>query len=171
MKVLVVSDNHGSREELQLLVERHKNEVESLIHCGDSEFDFDAEEMLPFQVRVRGNCDFDDRYPDELVQTVGDKTIFATHGHLYNVKMTLMKLHYKAQEEQADLVCFGHSHEVLTVFEEGTLFLNPGSVKLPRKPTIQTYAIVEWANNMVQVTYHDEDGKVIEEISKTFPLS
>ncbi|WP_165996984.1 metallophosphoesterase [Bacillus sp. Cs-700] len=171
MKVLVVSDNHSSDEELHHLVERHKHEVECMIHCGDSEFDYDAEEMLPFQVRVRGNCDFDDRYPDELVQRVGNKTIFATHGHLYNVKMTLMKLHYKAKEAQADLVCFGHSHEVLTVFEEGTLFLNPGSVKLPRKPAIQTYAIVEWTSDAIEVTYHDENGTVIEEISSTFTLS
>ncbi|WP_226656463.1 metallophosphoesterase [Pseudalkalibacillus hwajinpoensis] len=170
MKVLIVSDNHGSEEELQHLVERHQHEVACMIHCGDSEFDYDADEMLPFEVRVRGNCDFDNRYPDEFVHTVGNKTIFATHGHLYNVKMTLMKLHYKAQEEHADLVCFGHSHEVLTEFVDGTLFLNPGSVKLPRRPTIQTYAIVEWTNDTVQVHYYDENGKVIGEISKTFSL-
>ena len=171
MKVLIVSANHGSEEELQHLVERHQHEVACMIHCGDSEFDYDTDEMLPFKVRVRGNCDFDDRYPDEFVHTVGNKTIFATHGHLYNVKMTLMKLHYKAQEEHADLVCFGHSHEVLTEFVDGTLFLNPGSVKLPRRPTIQTYAIVEWVNEAVQVDYYDENGRKVEEISKTFSLS
>ncbi|MBF0706346.1 metallophosphoesterase [Alkalihalobacillus hwajinpoensis] len=171
MKVLVVSDNHSSNEELQNLVERHQNEVECMIHCGDSEFDYDASEMLPFQVRVSGNCDYDHRYPDESVDKVGNKTVFTTHGHLYNVKMTLMKLQYKAEEVQADLVCFGHSHEVLSVFEEGTLFLNPGSVKLPRKPPIQTYAIVEWSENDVSVTYRDENGEIVEDLSKIFSLT
>ena len=170
MKVLVVSDNHSSNEELVDLVERHGNDVQCMIHCGDSEFDYDADEMTPFQVRVRGNCDFDSRYPNEAVETVGKKTIFATHGHLYNVKMTLMKLAYKAEETEADLVCFGHSHEALAVYDEGTLYLNPGSVRLPRKPAIQTYAIVEWSETDVTTTFYDQDGKIVEEISKSFSL-
>ncbi|MGB7998997.1 MAG: metallophosphoesterase [Anaerobacillus sp.] len=170
MKVLVVSDNHSSTEELGNLVERHGNDVQCMIHCGDSEFDYDADEMTPFQIRVRGNCDFDSRYPNETVETIGKKTIFTTHGHLYNVKMTLMNLAYKAEETAADLVCFGHSHEVLTVYEEGTLYLNPGSVRLPRKPPIQTYAIVEWSETDVAVTFYDQDGKMVNEISKIFSL-
>lgn len=170
MKVLVVSDNHGSSEELQHLVNRHQGDVECMIHCGDSEFDYDSEEMTPFQLRVRGNCDFDNRYPNEIAETIGSKTIFTTHGHLYNVKMTLMKLAYKAEETSADLVCFGHSHEALAVYEDGTLFLNPGSVRLPRQPVIKTYAIVEWSKSKVTVTFYDEEGTVVNDLSNSFTL-
>ncbi|WP_347549385.1 metallophosphoesterase [Pseudalkalibacillus hwajinpoensis] len=171
MKVLVVSDNHGSNEELDLLVKRHGNDVAGMIHCGDSEFNYDAEEMAPFQLRVRGNCDFDSRYPNEIAEFIGEKTIFATHGHLYNVKMTIMKLAYKAEETNADLVCFGHSHEAFALYEEGTLFLNPGSISLPRKPAIKTYAIVDWSEREVRVTFYDETGESVADISRTFTLN
>lgn len=170
MKVLVVSDNHGSTEELESLVKRHEDEVECMIHCGDSEFNYNDSVMKPFQLRVRGNCDFDTNYPEQVAETVGGKTIFATHGHLYGVKMNLMNLAYKAEETGADLVCFGHSHQATVHFDANILFLNPGSISLPRKPLIKTYAIVEWMEKDIQVSFYDSDGKMVEELSETFKV-
>ncbi|WP_270179491.1 metallophosphoesterase [Alkalihalobacillus sp. CinArs1] len=171
MKILVVSDNHSSSEELQNLVRRHQEEVECMVHCGDSEFDYDDSRMTSFQLRVRGNCDFDTRYPENVAETVGGKTVFATHGHLYGVKMNLMNLAYKAEETGADLVCFGHSHEATVHFDSNILFLNPGSISLPRKPTIKTYAIVEWVHDEVQVVFYDHQGERVDELTKTYKLS
>ena len=37
MKVLFVSDSHGLTAELEILVEKHQDEVDLFIHCGDSE--------------------------------------------------------------------------------------------------------------------------------------
>lgn len=170
MKILVVSDNHSSSEELENLVKRHKDEVESMVHCGDSEFDFDDTIMNSFPLRVRGNCDFDTRYPEDVSETVGGKNIFATHGHLYGVKLNLMNLAYKAEENQADLVCFGHSHEATVHFEANILFLNPGSISLPRKPRIKTYAVVEWIDDRVHVVFYDDNGELVEDLSKSFEL-
>ena len=59
---------------------------------------------------VRGNCDIDDRFPLEELFPIEDAKVFVVHGHKYNVKSTLMPLFYRAQEVQASVVCFGHSH-------------------------------------------------------------
>ncbi|MCB6949730.1 YfcE family phosphodiesterase, partial [Roseburia faecis] len=69
--------------------------------------------------------------------------MFVTHGHHYNVKMTLLNLSYKAKEVGADFVFFGHSHILGAELIENTLFLNPGSLLMPSGRTERTYAIVE----------------------------
>ena len=109
MKVLFVSDSHGLTAELEMLVEKHQDEVELFIHCGDSELDPDHPALQNYVV-VGGNCDFDDRFSEDIVKKIGNKTIFITHGHKYSVKSSLMKLAYKAREANADIACFGHSH-------------------------------------------------------------
>ena len=41
-----------------------------------------------------------------------------------------MNLKYKAEEVNADIVCFGHSHVLGAEVIDGRLFLNPGSIRL-----------------------------------------
>ncbi len=36
-KILIISDSHGWTEELEIVKQRHKDEVDYMIHCGDSE--------------------------------------------------------------------------------------------------------------------------------------
>ena len=55
------------------------------------------------------------------------KKIFITHGHLYNVKYTLNNLYYAAREKNADIVCFGHTHNPMSEYVDGLYVLNPGS--------------------------------------------
>ena len=56
-----------------------------------------------------------------------------THGHLFNVKSGLMKLRYKALEQNANIVCFGHSHILGIEKVDDILFINPGSIRFPRE--------------------------------------
>ena len=56
-KVLVVSDSHGLTKELEDLRARHLNDVELMIHCGDSEMMPDDKVMNGY-LTVKGNCDF-----------------------------------------------------------------------------------------------------------------
>ncbi|UTW68917.1 metallophosphoesterase family protein [Anaerobacillus sp. HL2] len=37
MKVLIISDSHGLKEELFELLNRYEKEVDAIVHCGDSE--------------------------------------------------------------------------------------------------------------------------------------
>ena len=109
MKVLIVSDSHGLTEELQEIKARHAHEVQMMIHCGDSELQADEEALEDFLV-VQGNCDFIGTFPEELVEEIDGYRIFITHGHRYGVKSTLLNLSLRAQEADAKIVCFGHSH-------------------------------------------------------------
>lgn len=165
MKVLIVSDSHGLTKELIELKEKYRTEVKAMIHCGDSELDADEETMAEF-IAVRGNCDFDSRLlNDHLVSSIGNLAFYVTHGHLYNVKMSLMNLRYRAEEVGANVVCFGHSHIAGAELIDNILFINPGSIRLPRLRKEKTYAILEVdeAKKCV-VRFFGMDGKEIPQL-------
>lgn len=164
-KVLIMSDSHGLTDEIFPIVERHKSEVDQMLHCGDSELDVDAAELESF-MKVGGNMDFDNRFPEETTFTVEDLTFLGVHGHLHNVKASLMQLSYRAEEEGAQVVCFGHTHVAGAEKVGNQLFINPGSIRLPRQRNIKTYAIVSWDNKKeVSVDFYDEEGSKIQELS------
>ena len=61
MKYLVVSDNHGDRRILVDLFAYYKDQVDLMIHCGDSELSVNDELWQEAYV-VTGNCDYDPKY-------------------------------------------------------------------------------------------------------------
>ncbi|MCQ6273483.1 metallophosphoesterase [Bacillus sp. V3B] len=170
MKVLIVSDSHGLTKELEKLIEKHHGEVDTFIHCGDSELDPDDPALKNFII-VRGNCDFDERFPEDRIKTIGNRTILITHGHRYSVKSSLMKLSYKAKEVLADIACFGHSHQLGAEMVHGTLFINPGSIRLPRGRREKTYVILAISEESYQLKVYDIDKGEISELSQVFSLS
>ena len=111
--------------------------------------------------KVRGNCDFDARFPDSVVVTVDGKTVLAVHGHEHDVKQTLMALYYSAKEKSADIVLFGHSHLYGAEMKDGILFVNPGSTMQPRGGKKPTYAVVEW-DETVRVTFKNMEHETVD---------
>jgi uncharacterized protein len=170
MKVLFVSDSHGLTAELEMLVEKHQDEVDLFIHCGDSELD-PGHPALKNYVAVSGNCDFDDGFSEDIVRKIGNKTIYITHGHKYSVKSGLMRLSYKAREANADIACFGHSHILGAEMAQGILFINPGSIRLPRGRKEKTYVIVEIVEAGYKVHVYDLNTGELKELTRHFPLS
>ncbi|MBM7644744.1 putative phosphoesterase [Scopulibacillus daqui] len=173
MKVLIASDSHGLTHELTNLVERYRDDVQLFIHCGDSELPGSSEEMTSFHA-VKGNCDSPSSgYPDDLIKTVGGFKLFVTHGHLYNIKMSPVNLLYKAEETGADIVCFGHTHHAVTFQEGKKIFINPGSLRLPRGMNEKTYVICEINNDKkeVNVNYFNQNGEPVESLSKKYVLA
>ncbi|PPA71569.1 metallophosphoesterase [Jeotgalibacillus proteolyticus] len=160
MKILVVSDNHSDTERIVELKQRYEGEVDAMLHCGDSELPFNSKEMQNF-VKVRGNCDFDSSYPEDEVINVQGTVILLTHGHLYGVKQSLDRIHYRAEEAQASIICFGHSHSLGAEIKDGRLFINPGSILLPRDRTEASYAIIEKNGEAVSVQFWDEKHREI----------
>ncbi|WP_077618995.1 metallophosphoesterase family protein [Bacillus sinesaloumensis] len=169
MKVLIISDSHGLTNELLEVKERHKNDVDFMLHLGDSELPSHSEEMSGFSA-VRGNCDFDSNYPNDMVILLNGAKVYLTHGHLYNVKMTLMNLKYRAEEVGAKIACFGHSHIAGAEMIEGVLFINPGSFRMPRMRAEKTYVILELVVNQVNVDFYDSKGNVVEELSTSLKI-
>lgn len=160
MKAVIVSDSHGLTTELEMIAKLH-GEADVFIHCGDSELQPTDEAIQPYRV-VKGNCDFHKHFPNELMINFGDKNIFVTHGHLYDVKMELRLLYYRALEKEANIVCFGHSHLLGAEMIDNILFINPGSLRLPRNRREKTYAVVEMTDSEYIVTFYEYNGGMIE---------
>src|SRR5699024_9114411 len=100
--------------------------------------------VLETVIKVGGNCDPDTRYAYAQTIKIDDLNYFITHGHLHQVKMNLTTLSDRAEEVQADVVCYGHTHIAGAEKIGGQLFINPGSIRLPNNRTEKTYAIMEW---------------------------
>lgn len=141
--VIILSDSHGLTNELIAIKERHKDEADLMVHCGDSELPFSSKEMKGF-TKVRGNCDYDHDYNELERFSVGELHFLVTHGHLYHVKTTLKPLSYKAEEASAEVALFGHSHIAGAEKIKGCLFINPGSIRLPRGRKEKTYVRLTW---------------------------
>ncbi|MEH7106662.1 metallophosphoesterase family protein [Bacillus sp. JJ1764] len=167
-KILVVSDSHGLTKELEEIRERHLGEVDVMIHCGDSQL-MPKNKAISGYFTVAGNCDFGG-FPDELMTSVAGRKIFITHGHHYSVKSSLMNLKYKAEEVGAQIVCFGHSHELGTEVLNGTLFLNPGSIRLPRGRMEKTYVVLDLQEDTIKMSIFELNGREIAGLAREFAV-
>ena len=168
-KVLIISDSHGLTKELEIIRERHLSEVDLMIHCGDSEL-MPTDKSISGYLIVMGNCDFGAEYPLETTTEVAGRKFFITHGHRYSVKSTLMNLKYKAEEVHADIVCFGHSHVLGAEVVGGTLFINPGSIRLPRERLEKTYVILDLQSDKINMSVFDSSGRELTKLAQEFTL-
>ena len=168
MKYLIVSDNHGNRQVIEQLFAHYKNEVDEIIHCGDSELPSSDPLWQGVHV-VTGNCDYDSGYQTSLtIETPLDR-ILVTHGHLYDVRFGLHRLSLKSLEEKANLVFFGHTHMIGCEKVGNTLFLNPGSIAQPRGPIQEkSYCIVESTEDAWKIQYYRADFTILPELTFEF---
>ena len=168
-RILIVSDSHGSTELLEGIEKKHRNEVDLMIHCGDSELAETDAAICNFK-SVKGNCDFFGDFPEQDTHEIDGKKVLVTHGHLYSVKSTLVNLFYKAKEMQADVVCFGHSHLLGVEMVEDVLFINPGSIRLPRSRTERSYVILELDEGKASLEIYDYGQGELVELRQEFSL-
>lgn len=151
MKVGVVSDTHMMKQFIDNTIPYLK-ECDLIIHAGDnfSDSKYIHNVTNVGVMAVRGNCDFDD-VEDELVFEVENKTIFLCHGDRYGVKYGIDRLETKAKEINANIVVFGHTHIPLCIEKDGVLYLNPGSVSLPRQVTYKSFVILDIEDEKMQI--------------------
>ncbi|MGE7688109.1 metallophosphoesterase [Lysinibacillus sp. NPDC097214] len=159
MQILVMSDTHGDSNVIEK-VRGFYPHVDAVIHCGDSELPF-SHKALEGMKKVRGNCDIDKAFPDEEVFDLEDATIFVTHGHLFNVKTSILSLSYRAKEVNAQIACFGHSHILGAEMIDDVLFLNPGSLLKPRGRKEKSFALVEVEDTYFEVKFFTDDNSCI----------
>ena len=93
MRVLIVSDTHGSHRNLDAVLER-VGKIDALIHMGDVENgEHYIEAVADCETyMVAGNNDFFSFLPKEREFTLGKYNIFITHGHNYYVSMGTARL-------------------------------------------------------------------------------
>ncbi|TQR16158.1 metallophosphoesterase family protein [Psychrobacillus soli] len=162
MKILVMSDTHRDIETMERVME-HCTDVNAVIHCGDSELAASYFDSKSVHI-VRGNCDFDEGFSEEVILELENETILIVHGHKHQVKTTLMPLKYRAEEVDATIVCFGHSHLLGAELQNGTLYINPGSLHKPRGRKEKSYAIIEKLENAWNVLFFSSKHVIIEKI-------
>lgn len=174
MKWMIASDIHGSEYYCKRLVEAYKEEqADRLLLLGDVLYhgprnDLPKEyapkkviemlnEMKDQIVCVRGNCDTE---VDQMVLDfpvlaeyallpVEDRLIFAVHGHNFNEK-NLPPL------KKGDILLNGHTHVPDCTEHENYIYMNPGSVSIPKENSHHGYMILE-GNTF---TWKDLDGNV-----------
>jgi putative phosphoesterase len=159
-----MSDTHKDTVTMEEVIQVHQDEVQAIIHCGDSELDASYFEGKSIFI-VGGNCDYDSSFPEEELITLDNEKILVVHGHRHQVKSTILPLSYRAQEVGATVVCFGHSHMLGAELQNGILFVNPGSLHKPRGRKEKSYAIVEKKENLWQVLFFSSEHKLIENVN------
>lgn len=131
MRILVVSDSHGDEYSLMRAIKAQPT-AEIVVHCGDGSDEASRiREFFPDKmvVSVKGNCDFCSSAPISEIFSAEGVKFFVTHGHAYNVKSTLYNLSCAAREQEASVVLFGHTHNPLSIYDDGLYMLNPGSLR------------------------------------------
>ncbi|MGM9903933.1 hypothetical protein A5844_000194 [Enterococcus sp. 10A9_DIV0425] len=168
MRYLVVSDNHGDRKILQELLDRYKQEVDFFFHCGDSEL-ADDDSLWQTYYGVQGNCDFGTDFKTKRLIDTGEDQVYMTHGHLSNVRFGLTQLALEAEEQQATIALFGHTHQLGCEFHQGILFLNPGSISQPRGPImIPAYALIDRISEGLHVQYYNRRHQPMDKLAFDF---
>lgn len=162
MKWMIASDLHGSAYYCRKMLEAFEREgADRLFLLGDLLYhgprndlprEYAPKEVIPLLngkkeklLCVRGNCDAEVdqmvlEFPvlaDYAVLPVGQRLIYATHGHIYHVK-NLPPL------APGDVLLHGHTHvPAWTEFGQGNLYLNPGSVSIPKENSPHSYITLE----------------------------
>lgn len=80
--------------------------------------------------------------PQEVVFKTAGHTLFATHGHRYDVYYGTQELAVRAKALGADIALYGHTHISTAEDRNGILILNPGSCTRPRGGQTPSYAVV-----------------------------
>ena len=147
MKILIFSDSHSSIRFMRQCVEKIK--PDAMIHLGDHFDDAEAiREDYPHipMVQVPGNCDYRSLEEAERLLFIEDKRVMICHGHTLGVKQSLLRAGYKSEEENLDLLLFGHTHLPMVDLRGKTWFVNPGSIGDYFRPF---YAVVTIENGKI----------------------
>ena len=162
MKWMIASDLHGSAYYCRQMVAAFEREgAERLLLLGDLLYhgprndlprEYAPKEVIsllnglkPKLCCVRGNCEAEvDQmvldFPvmaDYCILPVGQRLVYATHGHVYNLK-NLPPL------APGDVLLHGHTHvPAWKDFGDGNWYLNPGSLSIPKENSCHSYMTLE----------------------------
>ena len=161
MKLFIASDIHGSLYYLkELLAAFEREKADRILLLGDILYhgprndlprDYAPKEVIellnPLSSKllcVRGNCDTEvDQmvlsFPilaDYAVIPVGDRLIYATHGHKFGEDNPPPLSH-------GDILLCGHTHVPKCADHGNFVYLNPGSVSIPKENSHHGYMTLE----------------------------
>ena len=160
-KIMIASDIHGSAYYCRQMLERFKEEkAERLVLLGDILYhgprndlpkEYAPKEVIamlnPLRNRiicVRGNCD------TEVDQMVLDFYVLSEQAYLYFNNYSIVLAHgHKLDEKNipalcdGDILLCGHTHVPKCEKRDGYIYMNPGSVSIPKENSAHSYMILE----------------------------
>ncbi|MBQ7977714.1 MAG: metallophosphoesterase [Clostridia bacterium] len=142
MKILVISDSHGSVGPILTAIDREKPDV--LIHLGDGLNDLADIKFDGKLFAARGNCDLNGRVKTMGKVEYNKQIILYMHGNEFDVQKNYEKMISFAKIQGADIVLFGHTHKEDYFTRDGIVFLNPGAIK---DRQTGTYATITFKDN------------------------
>ncbi|MBE7091934.1 MAG: phosphodiesterase [Clostridiales bacterium] len=150
MKLMFASDIHGSAYYMQKVLDAFVNEqADKLILLGDLLYhgprnplprEYDPQKVAKMLnenkqniIAVRGNCDSEVdqmvlEFPimqDSLMLFLDKRQVFITHGHLFSLEKPPLL-------NKGDVLINGHFHIGEIKETDEFIYLNPGSVSLPK---------------------------------------
>lgn len=177
MKLMIVSDIHGSAYYCRQMLQQYEREQpDQLLLLGDILYHGPRNDLpkeynpkaviallnpLKDQILcVRGNCDSEvDQmvldFPimaDYSLVYAGSRKFFVTHGHLYN-------LHTLPPLQPGEYLLHGHTHvPAWQPFGQDNVYLNPGSISIPKENSPHSYmtitdTVIEW-KDLEGTVYH-----------------
>ncbi|WP_391592098.1 YfcE-like metallophosphoesterase [[Mycoplasma] cavipharyngis] len=159
--ILVVSDNHGSLDNIHHLIK--KKQYDAILHAGD--YTCNCQDVLlihPKTYFTLGNNDFAQDikfmsedgiyYPKDnaYVITIANYKFVIVHGHLQLegfYQLQVSKFKQLAKKYHAQFVIFGQTHIPTYHQVDQIHILNPGSINFPRSNMGKTYAEIEFEND------------------------
>ena len=173
MKLMIASDIHGSAFYCSKMIEAYKREkADKLLLLGDLLYHGPRndlpKEYAPKKVIemlngikeeilcVRGNCDTEVdqmvlEFPvmaEYCILYLDNRMVFATHGHIFNtVDKPLLK--------KGDILLNGHTHVPKCEQMEEFVYMNPGSVSIPKENSAHSYMI--WDKEFI---WKDLEGNI-----------
>ncbi|MCM1115851.1 MAG: YfcE family phosphodiesterase [Clostridium sp.] len=148
MRIVVLSDSHGSKRNLYEIIEMHLDDADLFIFLGDGENDFEDASLLYPKMkyyRVAGNCDWGSTLPLYNEIKFAGKKIFFSHGHPFYVKHGYGEIIREAKARKADICLFGHTHVQYIGREDELYIMNPGAVADGK------YAMIDIINNQIML--------------------
>lgn len=161
MKILIASDLHGSAYYCKGLLDAYEKEnADRMLLLGDLLYhgprndlpkDYAPKEVIKMLneyknecLCVRGNCEAEvDQMVLEFpvmapycVWPIGKNILFATHGHTFH-KENLPPL------KKGDILLYGHTHVPACEPMGDYVYMNPGSLSIPKEESRHSYMIWE----------------------------
>ncbi len=132
MKLLLLSDSHGSSHHLGLLADKLRagEKPDAILFAGDGVDDMEwLQNVAPIHM-VTGNRDpYTPYVPAEQFLAFGKVNIYLTHGDRHRAKIALSLLAQDASSKGAQVCVYGHTHVQRGDTHHGVLLINPGALR------------------------------------------
>lgn len=181
MKLMIVSDIHGSAYYCEkMLAAYQKEKADKLLILGDILYHgprndlpegYNPKAVIEMLnnikeeiLCVRGNCDTEVdqmvlKFPimaEYCILYMENRMIFATHGHVFNKEHLPML-------KKGDILLNGHFHIPKCEKFKDYIYMNPGSVSIPKENSEHSYMIMEdhkfYWKNLEGLVYDTADLK------------